>query len=133
MEPLDEFFMDPAPTDPVPTDPPASLTTVPVTAAPSCDLWTQVMGLTTLWWDVVYQRNAEERHEEHNREVAEQSILEMMMLGKANLFVGKATSNFYRTALELKAAACDCMPAFYSLDSPWCPPDTPMVCPRVAL
>ena len=80
----------------------------------------RVMGITTLWWDVVYQRNAEERHEKNNREVAEHAILEMTMLSKASLFIGKSTSNFYRTALELKAASCDCMPAFYSLDSPWC-------------
>merc|ERR1712086_607832 len=64
-------------------------------------------NLTTLHWD-------------YNREIADTSIIEMMMLSKAHLFIGQATSNFYRTAIELKSASCDCMPAFYSLDSPWC-------------
>merc|ERR1711871_700544 len=55
-----------------------------------------------------------------NREVAETSIIEMMMMSKAHLFVGQGSSNFYRTALELKSSNCDCVPAFYSLDAPWC-------------
>ena len=80
----------------------------------------RTLNMTTLWWDIVYRTNVAKHHEHLNREVADHSIIEMMMLGKANLFVGKATSNFYRAALELKAASCDCMPAFYSLDSPWC-------------
>ena len=46
--------------------------------------------------------------------------MEMMMLAKTNLFVGQSTSNFFRFALELKSASCDCVPVFYSLDSPWC-------------
>merc|ERR1719424_986542 len=69
-------------------------------------------NMTTLFWDVVYRSNVANHREHLNREVADHSIIEMMMLGKANLFIGKATSNFYRAALELKSASCDCMPAF---------------------
>ena len=39
---------------------------------------------------------------------------------QCDLFVGKFTSNFFRTAYELKAAQCDCAPPFASLDAPWC-------------
>lgn len=77
-------------------------------------------NLTLLRWDWQFHHNIANRHWDYNREVADTSIIEMMMLAKTNLFVGQSTSNFFRFALELKSASCDCVPVFYSLDSPWC-------------
>lgn len=78
------------------------------------------MNTKMLNWDTVYSDNIGNKHWDYNRELADTSIIDMMLLSKAHLFVGQSTSNFYRTALELKSSSCDCIPAFYSLDSPWC-------------
>lgn len=53
-------------------------------------------------------------------ELAFLTSVDTMLLAKADLFVGKFTSNLFRTAYELKAASCDCAPPFISLDVPWC-------------
>ena len=42
------------------------------------------------------------------------------MTWQCDLFVGKFSSNFFRTAYELHSAACDCAAPFESLDHPWC-------------
>ena len=43
-----------------------------------------------------------------------------MLLAKSDAFVGKFSSNLFRAAVSLRAAQCDCIPAFVSLDAPWC-------------
>jgi len=48
------------------------------------------------------------------------ATLDMLLLSKCDMFVGKFTSNFFRTAYALKAAECDCAVPFVSLDAPWC-------------
>ena len=49
-----------------------------------------------------------------------QATVDVMLLSRCSAFVGKFTSNFFRAAYALKAAACECAPPFVSLDSPWC-------------
>ena len=44
----------------------------------------------------------------------------LLCVCRCDLFVGKFTSNFFRTAYELHAARCDCAAPFVSLDAPWC-------------
>ena len=55
-----------------------------------------------------------------NMELALLTTVDTRLLAKADLLVGKFTSNLFRTAYELKAASCDCAPPFMSLDVPWC-------------
>ena len=43
-----------------------------------------------------------------------------MLLSQCDAFVGKFTSNFFRTAFELHSSYCDCVRPFVSLDAPWC-------------
>merc|ERR1711988_917204 len=78
------------------------------------------LKLKTMYWDEVFRMNAYRGQPDHNLVVAEVSSIDMIMLSMSHLFLGKMTSNFYRTAIELKSAGCDCVPAFQSLDSPWC-------------
>jgi len=71
-------------------------------------------------WDSVLTDNIASGKTDVNEKVARLSSIDMMLLGESDLFVGKFSSNFFRTAYELKAAECNCAPAFASLDSPWC-------------
>ena len=48
------------------------------------------------------------------------ATVDLMLLKECDLFVGKFSSNFFRAAFALRAADCDCMPPFVSLDAPWC-------------
>ena len=48
------------------------------------------------------------------------ATLEALLLARADAFVGKLSSNLFRAAFSLRAAHCDCQPAFISLDAPWC-------------
>ena len=48
------------------------------------------------------------------------ATIDLMLLAQSDLFVGKFTSNFFRAAVALRAAGCDCAPPFVSLDAPWC-------------
>ena len=45
---------------------------------------------------------------------------ELLLLARADAFVGKFSSNLFRAAYALRAAHCDCAPVFASLDAPWC-------------
>ena len=47
-------------------------------------------------------------------------VLVALLLSMCDVFVGKHTSNVFRTAYELHVARCDCAPPFVSLDAPWC-------------
>ena len=48
------------------------------------------------------------------------ATLDVMLLAKCHLLVGQMTSTFFRTAISLRAAACDCVMPFASLDSAYC-------------
>ena len=37
-----------------------------------------------------------------------------------DIFIGKHTSNLFRSAYELHAGRCNCAAPFVSLDAPWC-------------
>ena len=39
---------------------------------------------------------------------------------KTDVLVGQMTSTLFRTAISLRAAACDCVFPFASLDAPFC-------------
>ena len=44
----------------------------------------------------------------------------MLLLARCDALVGKFSSNLFRAAHALQAAACDCAAPFVSLDAPWC-------------
>jgi len=71
-------------------------------------------------WDAIIGANIQHDRTDINERVARLSSIDMMMLAQCDLFVGKFTSNFFRIAYELRAASCDCVPPFTSLDAPWC-------------
>ena len=48
------------------------------------------------------------------------TTVDVMLLAQSDGFVGKFSSNLFRSAFELRAAECDCAPPFVSLDHPWC-------------
>ena len=48
------------------------------------------------------------------------ATLDVMLLARCDALVGKFSSNLFRTAHALQAAACDCARPFVSLDAPWC-------------
>ena len=71
-------------------------------------------------WDDIVRRNKLNASLSTNERLAWLTTLDVMMLSRCSLFVGKHTSNFFRTAYELAAAECECAPPFVSLDAPWC-------------
>jgi hypothetical protein len=48
------------------------------------------------------------------------ATVEMLLLGHADVLIGKFSSNLFRAAYALRAAQCDCAPLFSSLDAPTC-------------
>ena len=68
----------------------------------------------------VLKANREHGRTSQNMRLASVLSLDVMLLSKCDIFVGKHTSNFFRTAYELHAASCDCAAPFESLDAPWC-------------
>jgi len=71
-------------------------------------------------WDGIIDINKAANKTELNEKAARLTSVDMMLLAQCDHFVGKFTSNFFRTAYELKTAECDCAPPFVSLDAPWC-------------
>ena len=69
--------------------------------------------------DLVHERALTNRTAETHRDV-QLATLDMLLLSKADIFVGKFTSNFFRTAYAVHAARCDCAAPYVSLDAPWC-------------
>ena len=49
-----------------------------------------------------------------------QATVDVMLLAECALLVGQMTSTLFRTAISLRAAACDCVMPFASLDAPFC-------------
>ena len=52
--------------------------------------------------------------------LAQQSLVDAMLLADADILVGKFTSNLFRAAVELKAGRLGALPPFVSLDAAWC-------------
>ena len=74
-----------------------------------------------LWaWDAKLATLRHKTRQDVTQLVAHASSVDMMLLSEADMFVGKFTSNFFRTAYELSAGECNCARPFTSLDSPWC-------------
>ena len=76
-------------------------------------------GAALLWDKRVWQRYFWGQTD-WTQQQAFDATLEAMLLGRADAFVGKFSSNLFRIAYSLRAAQCDCAPAFVSLDAPWC-------------
>jgi hypothetical protein len=55
-----------------------------------------------------------------NRRTAWETTLDLLLFSKCDVFIGKHTSNFFRSAYELRAGRCKCAAPFVSLDAPWC-------------
>ncbi|KAL1515441.1 hypothetical protein AB1Y20_002067 [Prymnesium parvum] len=71
-------------------------------------------------WDQRVVERARADAVEQNFVDAWQATVDAALLSKCDVFVGKFTSNFFRTAYALKSASCDCIAPFVSLDAPWC-------------
>ena len=52
--------------------------------------------------------------------LAQQSLVDMMLLADTDILVGKFTSNLFRGAVELRAGRLGALPPFVSLDAAWC-------------
>jgi len=76
-------------------------------------------GKAILWDRRVYDRFFWGQSE-WTQQQAFDATLEALLLARADAFVGKFSSNLFRAAFSLRAAHCDCQPAFISLDAPWC-------------
>ena len=64
---------------------------------------------------------AEEQHRlSSNMASAFDATVDVMLLAKADILVGKFTSNLFRAAYAMASARCDCIVPFISLDAPWC-------------
>ena len=53
-------------------------------------------------------------------EQAWRATLDVLLLAKCDVLIGKFSSNLFRAAHALRAARCDCAKPFVSLDAPWC-------------
>jgi len=71
-------------------------------------------------WDNVMRYNVKSGKADSNRKTAWETTIDIHLLSLCDIFVGKHTSNFFRTAYELHAGRCNCAAPFVSLDAPWC-------------
>lgn len=71
-------------------------------------------------WDAVLKSNKERGLTRVNMQLATVLTIDVLLLAQCDIFVGKHTSNLFRTAYELHSAGCDCAAPFESLDAPWC-------------
>ena len=62
----------------------------------------------------------EQRRLSSNMASAFDATVDVMLLSKADILVGKFTSNLFRSAYAMASARCDCIVPFISLDAPWC-------------
>ena len=53
-------------------------------------------------------------------DIAWETTVDVFLLSLCDVFIGKHTSNVFRTAYELHASRCHCAAPFVSLDAPWC-------------
>ena len=71
-------------------------------------------------WDKIMEQNTASGNTRQSEETARLAMVATMLLAKSDMFVGKFSSNFFRLAYELKAADCNCIVPFSSLDAAWC-------------
>eukprot|EP00966_Prymnesium_polylepis_P226174 5231845-Prymnesium_polylepis.1 len=72
-------------------------------------------------WDKLIARRAADAASVHENFVdAWTATIDMLLLARCHVFVGKFTSTFFRTAYALHSASCKCLAPFISLDAPWC-------------
>lgn len=81
--------------------------------------WIRRTGQPVFWDKRVWQRFFWGQTE-WTQQQAFDATVELQLLARADAFVGKFTSNLFRAAYALRAAHCNCAPAFISLDAPWC-------------
>ena len=70
-------------------------------------------------WDDVVKARMRQGDTSESFAAAWEATVEVMLLSESDAFVGKFTSNLFRNAFSLKAAACDCAVPYVSLDSAW--------------
>ena len=71
-------------------------------------------------WDDILQYNHKNGNEGDNMDIAWETTVDVFLLSLCDVFIGKHTSNVFRTAYELHASRCHCAAPFVSLDAPWC-------------
>jgi hypothetical protein len=71
-------------------------------------------------WEEIVRDNAEVGRQNDTEVTARVTSVDTFLLSMASVLIGKFTSNFFRTAIELRAARCNCVPQFVSLDAAWC-------------
>jgi len=73
-----------------------------------------------LLWDTLVARRARTSSVDDNFVDAWMATIDVLLLSRCHVFVGKFTSTFFRTAHALNSAQCNCVAPFVSLDAPWC-------------
>ena len=71
-------------------------------------------------WDTLVSQRAHTMDSHQSYIDAWQATVDMLLLSRCHMFVGKFTSTFFRSAYSLHSARCDCAAPFISLDAPWC-------------
>ena len=74
---------------------------------------------SVIWDSLVAQRAKTDASHETFLDAWMASI-DMLLLSRCHIFVGKFTSTLFRTAYSLHSARCSCAAPFISLDAPWC-------------
>jgi hypothetical protein len=71
-------------------------------------------------WDKTVAQRVRKGLNKHNYREAWLATLDAMLLAKTDVLVGQMTSTLFRSAISLRAAKCDCLLPFVSLDAPFC-------------
>merc|ERR1711988_372220 len=70
-------------------------------------------------YEFLFLKGVDRSNYDLNRDIR-LAIVDMLLLSKCHVFLGKFSSNFFRAAYALHAANCDCAAPYVSLDAPWC-------------
>jgi len=71
-------------------------------------------------FDDVMRYNYFSNHTDWNRRSAWETTIDTQLLSYTDIFIGKFSSNFFRSAFELHSSRCNCAPPFVSMDAAWC-------------
>jgi len=77
-------------------------------------------GTKSQTWDDVMRYDYSMGNVDFNRKTVWETNIDIHLFSLTDIFIGKHTSNFFRSAYELHAGRCKCAAPMYSLDAPWC-------------
>mmetsp|Transcript_25337 Transcript_25337/g.66735 ORF Transcript_25337/g.66735 Transcript_25337/m.66735 type:complete len:1331 (+) Transcript_25337:1-3993(+) len=96
------------------------LTYTNTTAKVSHDSFVSLLASNSRPWEGVVLEREEIGGTADTHRIASLTTVDMLLLSMCDIFVGKFSSRFFRTAYALHAAKCDCAAPYVSLDAPWC-------------